>query len=61
MKTNRIHLILLGAILFMPLIYCSCSHPAAAGAATAAAYNNRQDEQKKEDLANHRQARTDNR
>jgi hypothetical protein len=51
MKTTKINFLLIGALLVTPLIYCSCSHPAAAGAATAAAYNNHQDEQKKEDYA----------
>ena len=51
MNTTKTSLILLVAFAFTPLILCSCSHPAAAGAATAAAYDNRQDEQKKEDYA----------
>jgi hypothetical protein len=51
MKTTKLNLVLLAAILVTPLVYSSCSHPAAAGAATAVAYDNRQDEQKKEDYA----------
>ena len=53
MKITATNLILLGALLVTPLIFCSCSgsHPAAAGAAGAAAVNHYQDEQKKEDYA----------
>jgi len=51
MKTTKVPVILLIAILFTPLVYCSCSHPVAAGATTAAVYNERQEEQKKEDYA----------
>ena len=53
MKTTSTNLMLLGALLVTPLIFCSCanSHPVAAGAAGAAAYDHRQDEQKKEDYA----------
>ena len=51
MKTTKTNLVLLGALLITPLIYCSCSHPVAAGAAGAATVNHYQDEQKKEDYA----------
>jgi len=54
MKTTSTNLMLLGALLVTPLIFCSCanSHPVAAGAAGAAAVNHYQDEQRKEDYAN---------
>ena len=54
MKTTKVSLILLGAIIASPLLFTSCASKAgtaAAGAATYAAYDNRQDEQKKEDYA----------
>ena len=53
MKTTSTNLMLLGALLVTPLIFCSCanSHPVAAGAAGAAAVNHYQDEQKKENYA----------
>jgi hypothetical protein len=54
MKTRTVSLILLSTLLATPLILTGCGGGAAAGAATYAAYDNRQDEQKKEDLANHR-------
>ena len=54
MKTQKVTLIILGAILASPLLFTSCASKAgtaAAGAATYAAYDNRQEEQKKEDYA----------
>ena len=53
MKTTKTTILLLGALLVTPLIFCSCanSHPVAAGAAGAAAVNHHQEEQRKEDYA----------
>ena len=52
MNITKPTLAFLATVLATPLIYCSCSHPVAAGAAGAAAVNHHQDEQKKEDYAN---------
>jgi hypothetical protein len=53
MNITKSTILLLGALLVTPLIFCSCagSHPVAAGAAGAAAVNHYQDEQRKEDYA----------
>jgi len=51
MKTTKVSLILLGAVVATPFLMSSCAHPVAAGAAGAATVNHYQDEQKKEDYA----------
>jgi hypothetical protein len=64
MKTSKVSLILLGAVVAAPLVFSACASrtgSAAAGAVTYAAYDQRQEEQKKEDLAKHRSEARDNR
>jgi hypothetical protein len=63
MNITKSTLLLLGALLVTPLIFCSCanSHPVAAGAAGAAAVNHYQDEQKKEDYAQVKKAQAEHR